>query len=302
MIIVAGTAHEEPVARVLAEADRRGIETLLLEESEAADWNLEIALTRTGRRCRAVQRGRVLDLERATGIYLRLTDRPRRDPDDPLRQHRRQAAVAMLCSWADVASCRVANRPSAMASNASKPYQAALIRAHGLDVPATVISNDPDAVRAFWAEHSRVIYKSTSGIRSIVHELTDAHAGRLDRVRHLPTQFQQLLLGTNVRVHVIGRRVFACEISTHTIDYRYRDRGPAASMRAVELPTELAETCRSLAEQLRLPLAGIDLLRDRDGRWWCFEVNPSPAYSCFPDGEGQTMAEALTLWLAGRAE
>jgi glutathione synthase/RimK-type ligase-like ATP-grasp enzyme len=186
-----------------------------------------------------------------------------------------------------------------MASNNSKPYQAALIRRLGFGVPETLVTNDPDEVRRFQRRVGRLVFKSTSGTRSIVHELTPARAVTLERVRNLPTQFQPLLTGTNVRVHVIGRQVFACEIAAETVDYRYREGGSPARMQPVRLPPALRSRCLELSAALDLPLAGIDLLRDGDGQWWCFEVNPSPAYSCFAEPTGMPMAEALARWLGG---
>ena len=66
-----------------------------------------------------------------------------------------------------------------------------------------------------------------------------------------------------------------------------------------DLPPEIETRCLNLSTALDLPLAGIDLLRDADGRWWCFEVNPSPAYSCFSEPTGLPMAESLARWLGG---
>ena len=63
------------------------------------------------------------------------------------------------------------NPTAAMGSNGSKPYQAQLIARHGFRVPETIITNDPDRVLEFQAQHDRVIYKSASGIRSIVRVL-----------------------------------------------------------------------------------------------------------------------------------
>ena len=122
----------------------------------------------------------------------------------------------------------------------------------------------------------------------------------LDRVRHLPTQFQRLVVGTNVRVHVVGDRVHACAVDSGTIDYRYAEGGTGATMTPVALPDEVADRCVRLAEALDLPLAGVDLLRDEDDRWWCFEVNPSPAYSSFEEPTGMPIAHSLATWLAGR--
>jgi glutathione synthase/RimK-type ligase-like ATP-grasp enzyme len=301
MIIVVGTLAEDPVRRVLEEAARIEAPALLLAETEAASWNLRVDATGGRVRARIVQPDGSVNLDEATGLYLRLTAPRQNHPrSDPLRQQRHDAAVGLICGWAEIAGLRVANRPSAMASNSSKPYQAALIRQVGFSVPETIVTNDPDQVRQFHQRHGRLIYKSTSGVRSIVHELTPARAANLERVRNLPTQFQRLLTGANIRVHVIGRRTFACEIAAETVDYRYREGGSSPRMQRVDLPADVATRCLELAAALDLPLAGIDLLRDAEGEWWCFEVNPSPAYSCFEETTGLPMAEALARWLAQR--
>ncbi|MDQ7993049.1 MAG: hypothetical protein AAGC63_15995 [Propionicimonas sp.] len=303
MIVIIGTPAEDPVRRLVDAARAEGVEALVLDETAAADWNLRVGSGPEGRYARLAGADGEVDLAGATGLYLRLTAPGRTGPvPDPLEQDRHDAAIALAAGWADVAAMRVANRPRAMASNGSKPYQAALIRSFGLAVPPTLVTNDPAAVQGFWDQHGRLVYKSASGVRSIVHELTPARGADLARVRHLPTQFQRLLEGTNVRVHVVGAAVFACEIGAATIDYRYREGGEAATMRAVELPPAVAERCVAVAAALDLPFAGIDLLRDDDGNWWCFEVNPSPAYSCFEEPTGLPIAAALARWLAGEGE
>jgi glutathione synthase/RimK-type ligase-like ATP-grasp enzyme len=99
--------------------------------------------------------------------------------------------VASPCSihWCELAPARVVNRTTAMASNGSKSYQTQLIRAHGFAVPETLMTNEPDLVRAFHQQHRRVIYKLMSGVRSIVHILEGEDCERLDRIRWCPTQF-----------------------------------------------------------------------------------------------------------------
>lgn len=300
MIIVAGSPTEGPVELLVSRATEAGIEVLLLAEERAESWQLEVGVRHGTIRASAVQHGGRVDLGEATGLYLRLTaPRVTGLPADPLQQARQEAATALLTAWADVAPLRVANRPAAMASNNSKPYQAALIRSLGFAVPETLVTNDPAAVRAFREQHGRLVYKSVSGVRSVVHELTGPRLADLHRVRALPTQFQRLLVGTNVRVHVVGEDVHACAVESATIDYRYADGGPSARMSAVTLPDDIAQRCVQVSRALDLPLAGIDLLRDEDDRWWCFEVNPSPAYNCFEEPTGLPIAHSLAGWLAG---
>ena len=99
-------------------------------------------------------------------------------------------------------------------------------------------------------------------------------------------------------MHVIGGETFACEIAAETVDYRYREGGSGGRMQPIDLPAAIATRCLEVAAALDLPLAGIDLLRDADGEWWCFEVNPSPR-NCFEEPTGLPMAAALARWLAG---
>lgn len=206
-----------------------------------------------------------------------------------------------LQAWVEVTPALVINRPSAMASNGSKPYQAALIRAAGLDVPDTLVTTDPNAALAFRELHGSVVYKSTSGVRSIVSRLDAEHQDRLADIGNCPTQFQQYVAGTDCRVHVVGNTVFAAEIVSDADDYRYAGRsGHSIDIRACTLEPELAERCRRLAAELGLLFAGIDLRRTPEGRWYCFEVNPSPGFSFYQEATGQKIAEAVASLLAGQ--
>lgn len=101
-----------------------------------------------------------------------------------------------------------------------------------------------------------------------------------------------------MRVHVIGREVFATRIETDTTDYRYaRRQGGDTELVAAELDDDLSEGCIRLAEALELPFAGIDLKITPSGEVFCFEVNPSPGYSYYESHTGQPIAMALARYL-----
>ena len=210
-----------------------------------------------------------------------------------------QATHQQLVEWFDIAPGLVVNRPATMQANSSKPFQIQLIGKAGFLVPPTLVSSDADEVNEFWRRHGRVIFKSISGIRSIVTELDAAWVARLDRLAYLPTQFQAWVPGVDIRVHVVGRETFAAEINSHATDYRYaqRNSGTPAQIHATVLPLEIAAKCIALAESMALPLAGIDLRRRLDGEYVCFEVNPMPAYSYFEAESGLPIAAALAQLL-----
>jgi RimK-like ATP-grasp domain len=247
----------------------------------------------------------LIALEAITAVYARPYDVRRLPalkeaaPLTPLWRHGLALDDAMQ-AWVEVTPALVINRPSAMASNGSKPYQAALISRAGLDVPDTLVTTDPTAALAFRDLHGSVIYKSISGVRSVVSRLGPTQQDRLADIGNCPTQFQQYVSGADYRVHVVGDTVFGSKIVSSADDYRYAGRtGHSIEIRACTIEPELADRCRVLAAELRLPVAGIDLRRTPEGRWYCFEVNPSPGFTFYQEATGQKIAEAIASLLVG---
>lgn len=185
----------------------------------------------------------------------------------------------------------VVNRPVFSGSNASKPYQVSLVEDYGFLAPRTLVTNRPEAAAEFFeAMEGRVIYKSVSYVRSIVKVMQREDLDRLPSLRTCPLQLQECVEGTDIRVHVVGDRVFASLISAEQSDYRY-DRG--AEITAWELPGEIADRCVAVARGLGFVLTGIDLRMTSDGRFYCFEVNPSPAFTWYEDRTEQPIVAAL---------
>ena len=91
---------------------------------------------------------------------------------------------------------------------------------------------------------------------------------------------------------------FACEVASTVDDYRYgHTQGAAVEIRRSELSTDLQDHCRSLAAALGLLVAGIDLRRTPAGKWYCFEVNPSPGFTFYEEATGQSIAQAVARLL-----
>jgi glutathione synthase/RimK-type ligase-like ATP-grasp enzyme len=207
---------------------------------------------------------------------------------------------ACLRAWLDVTPALVVNPMRAMAGNNSKPFQAAQIEAMGLGVPDTIVTTDPKEALRFWGRYGTVVYKSTSGVRSIVSRLSPSQRERLRDIQWCPTQFQQYVHGTDVRVHVVGDMVFGCEVLSEADDYRYAGRhGLSVEIRPYDVPLDCARLCLKLSQSMGLLVAGIDLRRTPDDRWYCFEVNPSPGFTYFQERTQQPIDEAIANLLMG---
>ena len=303
MILVWGVPGDSPVAAVTAALARLGQPAVFFDQHDALAAELDLCVDREVTGILRLPGGD-LDLAKITGVYLRPyeTSRLPAVAEAPPALQARAAALdeALLC-WSEVTPARVVNRPSAMASNHSKPYQSALIQAQGFDVPATLVTTDASSLEAFWEKHGQIVYKSISGVRSIVTCLTPGHRERFADLSHCPTQFQQWISGTDFRVHVAGNDVFACSVTSPATDYRYpASEAETPEIRPFDLPADLADRCRRLVSSMSLELAGIDLRRTPAGQWFCFEVNPSPGFTYYEQAAGQPIADSIARLLAGQ--
>lgn len=302
MILLWGVPGDGPIAAVWETLLRMGADVAFVDQRAVLDTQVELSVGNsvTG----ILQVGdESLDLSEVTAVYLR----PYESSRLPVIQEagtggdewgHALTVEDILISWIEITPALVVNRPSAMAGNTSKPYQAAQIRAHGFATPDTLITTDPEAALAFWDKHGTVIYKSISSVRSIVSRLTAEHLDHLDDIAWCPTQFQAYVPGVDVRVHVVGDDIFACEIVSTEDDYRYAlDPDANTRISAYELPEDCAALCRTMAASMELSVAGIDLRRSPDGVWYCFEVNPAPGFSFFQEAANQPIDKAIARLL-----
>jgi len=309
MILLCGIPSEPPLARVQRELVDMGVSHVLFNQRHAANSKLDFEVGRESVTGTLTLEGADYELDSFTGAYTRLMDVTRLPElaDEPAASPRRAQTVLVhdeLVRWLEVTPGRVVNRSRPMASNSSKPYQAQLIKSFGFATPETLITNDPEAVRVFRAEFGRVVYKSISGVRSIVSELTDDDLSRLHTIRWCPVQFQQYVHGLDIRVHVVGERVFATAIHSNGTDYRYVGNSAEGEidLNPYHIDDTVAATCVALTNHLGLSFSGIDLRVSPDGKVYCFEVNPSPAFSFYESHTGQPIARAVASYLVGDSD
>lgn len=292
MILVMGCLREPMVAEVVAELESREADFEFVSTDDLPG-QIRLDLGTRHRRLLWPQRDS-LDLQSVKAIYQRVGFAPFGHAEDFseteiqfVSQECSAALVAMLNSQPGL----VVNRPVASGSNASKPYQIQLFGEFGFLVPHTLVTNQPEMVRDFYRRcKGQVIYKSISYSRSIVQALSEDDFDRLDTLVNCPVQLQEKIEGTDLRVHVVGQQTFASHIEAQATDYRFDKE---ADIVAVDLPEEIAQACVLLASRLELHLAGIDLRRTPSGQYYCFEVNPSPAFTWYEARTEQPITAAL---------
>jgi len=297
MILLWGILEDTPMQMVYSELMESGTSFFFLNHRDISETKI-ILDYQEGLIAELFCNKKKLDLSEIAAAYLRPYDF--RDYDefegkksnDPLIMHA-SSIEQILWSWAESSDALIINKLSASASNQSKPYQLSLIQRAGFHIPDTLITTDPQAVREFKYKHDEIIYKSVSGFRSIVRKFSDDDEKCLEDIRCCPTLFQQYIDGVDYRAHVIGEKVLTVRISSEETDYRYGE----TEIEPSELPLDIENNCIKITHQLGLKFSGIDLRKSSSDKWYCFEVNPSPAYSYFQLKSGLPISNALAHYL-----
>ncbi len=290
MILLWGLEEDRTFQSVLNVLRKRDAEFTFVNHASIASTSVKFSTTPTLSYFLTVGDNK-LDLDSFSAAYLRpydhrLYEEGTADPRPTLGGP--DVVYHLLMSWAEHTKAIIINRPSADATNHSKLFQSVTIRECGFSVPESLVSNDLVSIREFEAKHGSLIYKSMSCVRSIVKVLdTDALA---NLGSFGPILVQQRIRGTNLRVHVVGSSVVACQSNSTAIDYRYAE----CRMEACELPTNIAAQCVDLTKRLGLIVSGIDLMRAEDGQYYCLEANPNPAFGAY-DHDGMSSVAHLVV-------
>lgn len=302
MIVLWGLMQDRPLAAVHRALLRQGVKVRVVDQLDLPLTSMDLSVDGSIRGM--VQAGdTTVNLEEVTAVYLRTYDWRRhpeiREAGPGSREWRHALSVEeALSAWLEVTPALVVNPPAAMATNNSKPFQSLLIQQTGFHVPDTLITTDPAAALEFRETYKQVIYKSVSGTRSVVSRLSDEGLARLGDIAWCPTQFQEYVPGVDYRVHVVGNDIFVCKVVSDADDYRYAKKsGTATSFRPCWFPDYQADKCVKLARAAGLMIAGVDLRQTPDGRWYCFEVNPSPGFTYYQAETGQPIDEAVAALL-----
>jgi RimK-like ATP-grasp domain len=228
------------------------------------------------------------------------------DPD-----HRRfaweECDAALSGFWLAI-EARWVNHPSRYLEVSRKPYQLRAAQEAGLEVPRTLLTNDPGAARAFVEElggPGRVVFKTFTGTEKVWREtrlVRSEEVPLLDAVRFAPVIFQEYVPGCDVRATVVGEQVFAARIdareSASPVDWRLDVEH--TRIEPMELPRDVAGRLLALHRALGLLYGACDLRETADGRYAFLEVNPAGQWLFVEVRAGLPISGALADLLALR--
>src|SRR5262249_20376999 len=154
----------------------------------------------------------------------------------------------------------------------------------GLEIPETLVTNDPGEARAFWEAHRPgVIYKSFLGTPKCWREtrlLRGEEISLLPNVQYAPVIFQKFVAGRcDLRITVVGEEVFAAEIQSADGEYPVDSRmDMTVTTVAHSLPHEVATRLMYLLDVMGLEYGAIDMRLTPKGQYIFLEINPAGQY------------------------
>lgn len=194
---------------------------------------------------------------------------------------------------------RWVNDPAAELRADNKFVQLRTARAVGFEVPDTLVSNDPTAIRQFvQGQGGSAVVKVVRGLadfsvparRVTAKELSDDAS-----ITACPAIWQGLVPGqTHLRVHVFGAQLLAVQIHSQKLDWRPDLTSP---MQEYKLDTPLKTQCFALVKELGLEMGIIDIKLTPEHNPVFLEINPQGQFAFVEGLTGlplsRLMAESL---------
>jgi glutathione synthase/RimK-type ligase-like ATP-grasp enzyme len=204
----------------------------------------------------------------------------------------REIQSAIGCFYRMAQHAKWVNSIHSIEDHLYKGYQLQLLSRVGIRIPKTLISNQPEDVKAFFDDcNGEVVFKPVAG-GAHAQALTkqDLTPQRLSALAKSPVQFQERIYGVDIRAYAIGNELYAAEIQANSLDFR---DDPNAPIIKTTLPDPIAQSCNDLIKVLGYQYSGIDIKRTPDGEFIFLEGNPCPMFYHFEKITGFPITEAL---------
>lgn len=187
----------------------------------------------------------------------------------------------------------------------------------GLDVPLTLISNDPRAVRSFYDRCNRrmvakvqshfAVCRDAQELVVFTNTFRDGDLASLENLRYAPMVFQETVeKAVEVRAVVVGDEVFAAAIDPNrsertTVDWRRDGAAVARDWMPYDLPDPVRRGLLNLVARFGLRYGAADFIVTPDGRHVFLEVNACGEWYWLQLSPGLPIADAIARVLLGVA-
>jgi glutathione synthase/RimK-type ligase-like ATP-grasp enzyme len=321
-LIVTKSNDNESVEYVSRALERRGAKPFRLDTDRfPTEVKARIRIEDGRAEAQLESAGDVIDTSEIAGAWHRRLEIGAKIPttmDKRLRmpsvEESRRVLFGLLASLA----CPVVDRWRVLRHAEQKQLQLEIARKVGLEIPRTLVTNDPAAAREFWdACRGNVITKMMTGF-AVMDEgrekvvfttpLKEADLGALDQLSLCPMTFQEKLeKALELRVTIVGERVFAASIDSSQMersktDWRREGFALISSWKPYALPADVEKGLLALMDTFALNYGAIDVIVTPEGKHVFLEVNPAGEFFWLERESGMPISEAIADVMLGRAK
>lgn len=171
----------------------------------------------------------------------------------------------------------------------NKIYQILEAKKINLNIPPSIITNNPPEALKFIKKNKMCIFKSIrygfieeeNKNSKILYttEVDDSFINNIDRIKKMPFYLQKKIKKkSDIRVTIVNNQIFAAEILSQNKDISKTDWRKSSEIlphQKIELPTDIKTKCLKLCSVFNLKFAAIDLILDSDNKFWFLEINPN---------------------------
>ena len=206
----------------------------------------------------------------------------------PEKYWRAIALEQLLYSFLNCKFTNVLNRCFYGISNNFKLLQISSLDLKLVKIPKYKILSNVNIEQSLKEDNVEYVVKSQSGIRSIAQKHNKDIFPESESTE--PVLFQELIIGDNIRVHVVSGKCFPIRIKSDQIDYRY---STSTHFSVINIPDKIAQECILISKKLNLLFTGIDLIQ-QEKDFFLLEANPMPGWSYF---EKEVKYDSISLRL-----
>jgi len=297
---------------VIAELNRRGVSVVRFDTADFPQRaQLSARIERGAWEGTLVTENRSIALGEIASIWYRRPTPFELDPALPPSSQQFASAEARMAIGGLLRSttCLWVNHPEKIVSADYKPWQLQVASACGLEIPASLVTNEPAAVFEFFERcQGQLIYKTLSGglIMSESGEAVSIYTSRvtlddlrmeIDRVRSTACLFQELVpKKVELRITIVGTHVFVAAISyrdPEQVALDWRTAYHNLQYHVYELPEAIREKCLVFLQRLGLSFAALDMIVTPDDRYVLLEANPCGQWAWIQNATGLPICETL---------
>lgn len=293
ILIITYSQDNECIKMVTDAAEELGAKAYRFDTDRfPTDMKLTLEETNKGRRWIFGSEQGELDLSELDGVWyrrLRIGDKlPKMDPE--LRRPSVMESQTMMYGFLEGLDTFVMDRYHVVRCASHKQLQLNVAREVGLEIPETIVTNNPDEVRQFFpkCKHGMItkmmssfaIYEDNKEKVVFTNMVKEDDLKDLDGLHLCPMTFQENIpKKLELRVTVVGNNVFAAAIDSQksekaTDDWRKDGLGLVKKWEPYTLPKEIETKLLKLMDKFKLNYGAVDFIVTPENKHIFLEINP----------------------------